>query len=305
MGSIPLLGGLAISRSKTLRDNKWRYIIMAFGFFLLLAPFSLLGYTVFAITGSMAVPDLHTFCYRMPIDWLFGGRVYMLFGSVAAMFILGVVLIAAFVGPVFCGWLCPVGSLSEGLSRSVPLKDENRMKIKDTKVTAGLRYGFLLGFITVAALVGYKIASDSLSSVCCRYCTSSVMQNMFSAAFVDPSALGYWFTGSIIVVLAWLVIGGIFFVGGRGWCLFFCPLGAISGLAHKGGARLGLWKVSQDKTKCKDCASCQVTCPMEAINPEGEVARTLCISCLECTKSCPQKVYSYGRKKKEDEKGAS
>lgn len=275
---------------------------MVFGFLLLAAPFSLLGVAIFSLTGNLASPDLHTFCFRMPIDWLFGGRFYLLFSSIAAMFILGVIVIAIFVGPVFCGWLCPVGALSEGLSRGIPLKNEYRLKIKDPKVTSGMRYGALLGFIVVAALVGYKVAADSLSSVCCRYCSSSVMQNMVSGVFGDPGAMEYWHTGAIIVLVAWLIIGGIFFVGGRAWCLFFCPLGAISGLAHKGGARLGMWKVDQDRSRCQNCASCQVTCPMEAIGEEGEVSRTLCISCLECTKSCPHRVYSFTREKRESKK---
>lgn len=281
---------------KVLTDNKWRYLSLIAGFFLFVAPFALLTRTVLFAVGNTAEATLHTFCFRMPLDWFFGGRFYLLIGSVSAAFILVVVSIAFIAGPIFCGWLCPVGSATEALSRAIPKPKKFRIKIKDTKITSGLRYGFLLGFIAVAVIVGFGL-STQISSICCRYCSASVMQNLSSAFFGNLSAAEYWHTGSILVLASWLIIGGLFFTGGRGWCLFFCPLGAVSNLAHKMGARLGTYKITFDKKKCKNCEDCQVSCPTWAIKEDKEIDRNLCIICKECTHSCNSNAYNYQRGK--------
>ena len=285
-----------MKRIDTLKTNKWRYLSLLSGFFLLVGPFAFLSGAVLLSIGSQASADLHTFCFRMPLDWFFSGRFYMLIGSVAAGFILTVVVASFFAGPVFCGWMCPVGGVSEATSRAAPLPNKFRLKIRGTNVTTGLRYGFLFGFIVVAIIAAYKLVPQ-IGSVCCRYCASSVLQNFASGIFGNPDALAYWHSGAIIVLASWLLIGGVLFVGGRGWCLFFCPLGAVSNLAHKGGARLGLFKVKFNKDKCQNCSTCSVNCPMWAIKEDKQVDRSLCIACKECTHACPNGAYSYKRGK--------
>jgi ferredoxin-type protein NapH len=287
---------LWLAAFKTLKDNKFRYIAMIVGFFLFVAPFAFLTNAVLYLVGNQADATLHTFCFRMPFDWFFSGRIYMLFGSVAAMFVLGVVVLAFFAGPVFCGWLCPVGAISEGVSRAAPIPNRFRVKLKSTSTTSGLRYGFLVGFITVGILAAYRL-SPLISNVCCRYCTSSILQNISSGAFGNPEALAYWHSGGIIVLIAWLLVGGIALYGGRGWCLFFCPLGAVSNISHKLGARFGMFKIKFNKDKCHNCQQCKVSCPMWAIQENKKVDRSLCISCGECTHSCESGAYSYGRGK--------
>lgn len=277
---------------ETLKKNRWRYASFIAGFFLFVGPFAILARTINAATGNLASPTLHTLCYRMPVDWLFGGRWYGLHG-VAGAFILGIVAIAFIAGPVFCGWLCPVGSVSETVSRVTPIPDRFRLRISDPSITKGLRYGFFIGFIAVSAIVGYSLAS--ISGVCCRYCTSSVLQNMADGVTGQVSAVAYWHTGSLVSLIAWLFIGGIFMSGGRGWCLFFCPLGVVSNLSHTLGKKLSMFRVSYNGDKCRECASCQVSCPTWAIGGDKSVDSHLCIACKECTRACPGGAYTYGR----------
>jgi len=283
----------------TLIKNRWRYLSLLVGFLLFVAPFALLTRAVYYLMGNVAQPTLHTICLRMPIDWIFGAP-YRLAGSVMAAFVIVVLVTSIFFGPIFCGWLCPVGAVSEGISRALPIPDRFRLQIRDTKVTVGLRYGFLLGFIAVAVLVGYSIASSQFSSICCRYCASSVLQNLTDALFGNPSAIEYWHSGSILSLVGWLVVGGLFMAGGRGWCLFFCPLGALSSLAHRVGARLGFYRVDFDPKRCLDCKKCsesgpQGICPVWAIKEDRTVERTLCINCKECVNLCQSGAYSFRR----------
>ena len=282
---------------KVITDNKWRYLSLIAGFFLFVAPFALLTRLIYRAIGNSATPTLHTFCYRMPLDWLFGGRVSALWGSVAAALVLGVIVLSYFAGPVFCGWLCPVGAVSEGVSRFAPLPEKLRMRIRDSRVASAMRFGFLAGFVSISVLVGYRLATGTLGSIACRLCASSVLQNFASAMFGQQGALDYWHTGSIVAMAGWLGLGGIFLSGGRGWCLFFCPLGAASNLAHRLGAWRGWLATRFEKSNCVECPECVVTCPMLALRPDRTVDRNLCMNCYECTHSCISGAYRCGLRK--------
>ncbi len=184
---------------------------MGAGFFLLLAPFAFLTQMIFLAIGNTATPTIHTFCYRMPFDWLVSGKFVQLMASVATGLIISVVAIAFVAGPVFCGYICPVGSMSEGVSRLTPLPNKYRLKFKDTKVTSGMRYGFFAGFIAVSAIVGYKLSTD-MASICCRYCSSTVMQNFAYALTGNLGAVGYWNSATMIVLFPVLILGSVIIV---------------------------------------------------------------------------------------------
>jgi len=275
---------------RTLSANKWRYLSLVAGFFLFVAPLALFTRLVYALTGNTATATLHSICYRMPFDWLLGGRYLMLWGSVAAVFVLAVVVVSYFAGPVFCGWLCPVGAISEGLSRIAPLPDKLRLK-PGSSTSSGLRWGFLAGFASVSLCVGSRLFGGSLGSICCRFCSSSVLQNCAYASTGDTEAVDYWSSGSMLALGAWLGLGGLFLRGGRGWCLFFCPLGAISNLAHRLGARRGWLATRFKETSCRSCPTCSVGCPAGALRPDRSVDLSLCMNCYECTHSCAQGAY--------------
>jgi polyferredoxin len=277
----------------TLKRNKWRYVSLAAGFLLFVAPFALLGRGVNLLIGGIADPTIHTFCYRMPLASLFGGGVLTVLGSVAGVLVIGVVAAAFFLGPAFCGWLCPVGAVSEGVSRVVPLSERFRLRLKDPAVTKGLRYGFFAGFVAVAVVIGYKLAT--IGSLTCKYCTPSVLQTITSGLTGDVSALSYWHTGSILTLFSWLLVGGVFMSGGRGMCLFFCPLGALSSLSHTVGKKFGMYRVAFNAGKCAGCAECKVACPTWAIGPDRNPDSALCNTCRECTTACPRGSYEYRR----------
>jgi len=285
---------LWIRYKEAIQRNKRRYVSLLAGFFLFVAPFAFFIRLIYYFMGNIAEPTLHTVCLRMPIDWLFGGRYYQLLGSVSAYFTLVVILMSFFLGPIFCGWLCPVGAVSEGISRIIPLPKKYRIKIKDTNVTTGLRYGFLTGFVVVAAIAGRGLV-QGIAGVCCRYCSSSILQNFSLALFGNFTALEYWHSGSLIVLVSWLLVGGIFSVGGRGWCMFFCPLGGFSNIVHKIGAKLGLYRTEFNAEKCVNCEECQTFCPMWAIKEDKSVEKGLCINCQECTSKCVGGAYNYQR----------
>ena len=280
-----------------LRRHKWRYLAIVLGFLLFVGPGAYLIRAVFWVQGNTAVADIHKVCFRMPFDWIAGGRLATFDGRYLLIGFLVLVIGVAFVfGPLFCGWLCPVGSSTELLSKPMP----NKFKINLQRFISpsALRYGFLASFIAVASLAVF-VPSMGLASICCRYCASSQLQNIVYGIF-DPSSLQYWHSGAIMTSGAWLLVGGVFWKGGRGWCLYGCPLGAISNISHVIGSKLGFtFKVKHDPSKCTECHKCDNVCPSWSLNrnsKEVDINRHTCTACLECVKTCDKGCYTYSRR---------
>jgi len=283
---------------EALKRHKWRYLAITAGFALFLAPIALFTRIGVWLQGSGSPADIHDLCYRMPFSWLVSGNFAAFDGRYLLLFFTGSVLVSSFFfGPVFCGWLCPVGSSTELLSRGMPRK----LKIdfhKKASPTA-LRYGFLGSFLLVSALAVFSPATG-LGSICCRYCSSTQIQNIFSGIF-NPTTLTFWSSGSLMVLGGWLLIGGVFWQGGRGWCLYGCPLGAVSNAFHAAGSKLDFtYKIKHDSTNCLQCGKCEQVCPSWALTCTGDdvkVNRNTCTACLECVKVCDSNCISYKRGK--------
>ena len=299
---------------KTLKRNKWRYLSFILGFLFFVFPFAILIRIVYFFEGTVAAPTLHSVCFRMTVGWMFTGRYWITVLAQPIRFLpLMAMLVAFFFGPLFCGWLCPLGSFTESLSRQVPRKFKIDLS---GKINLGaVRYGFLVGFLLPLILgaigpttpvLGGCCAPGSeslaetmgLANICCRYCAASSLQNIVDAMTGNFGALAYWHTGGIIALISWLFIGGIFLHGGRGWC-WVCPLGALSNLVHYLGSKLGFtYKIKHDPSKCNDCGLCAKVCPTWAIKPSEksvEINRHTCMICKECVTTCPRGALSYSK----------
>jgi len=165
---------------------------------------------------------------------------------------------------LFCGWLCPYGTLSElsfkiagglGLKRfqfHLPMPWHNRLR--------WLKYGI---FALLVAVSFYDIGiAEKMAEV-----------EPFKSTFLVG---GVW-NRSWPFVLYW----GVLFVLGlfveRPFCKYLCPLGA--GLAVPTTFRFVSLK---RKAECTTCHACQKGCGSLAIDDAGVIDRRECLLCLEC-----------------------
>ena len=255
------------------------------GFILFFAPFAFFQKALGYLLGLPAIPyTIHNLCFRIPIEHLLSGRFFEM-GMVALVSTILLIITALIFGPLFCGFLCPAGALPEYLSRLVPTKYQ--INWDKHLPTAALRYGFLLGFV-LAPFTGGLIA--------CAYCNFYVFDLL-----LNYSAWGYVvaYTSSLLLtMLFWLVVFGLFTQGGRGFCTFFCPVGAMQNFAHYIGSFLPFsFQLRINKKSCVKCGLCVKKCPMNALSlsAEGiEHNRHICILCMECVSVCPTKSICYG-----------
>ncbi len=270
-----------------------RFVFFLVGIVLFYAPFALLTRLLLQISNKPHIGDAHSICLRMPIQWLGQPWMYATILSDPTYMVAVIILplMALLLGPLFCGWMCPAGQMTEFLSRLVPPRFQIDLAGKVNPVP--VRYGFMLGMMGITFIGG---------NACCSFCNFTHAQNIINAMFGDYLGLTYLASFSIVSFLIWFVVLGLFTRGGRGWCNFLCPAGALMGLAHAVGTRLKISRMIKiDRGVCTNCKSCSKNCPAWAISNDAgkpaEINYHACTACMDCARVCPAKAIRYGAAK--------
>ncbi len=182
-----------------------------------------------------------------------------------------VFLLALLAGPVFCGWVCPLGSLQEwigGIGRKLFKRRRYNHFIpeKIDRPLRFLRYGVLAWVIYMTAVTGKLIFAE-----------------------VDPyHALFNFWTSELaaggLIVLGLTLIAGLFVE--RPWCKYACPYGALLGMTNW----VRIFSIRRQESTCRLDRACDRVCPMNIPVSGSTVIRDhQCISCLKCTSEsiCP------------------
>lgn len=189
----------------------------------------------------------------------------------SALVLMGIVFtLTILFGPVFCGWICPLGSIQEWVGkigkRLLGKRYNQLMPRKLDKILRYLRYVVLI-------LVMYNTA----------------VSGMLLFADVDPYyALFHFWTGETAVaalIILGITLGLSLFVE-RPWCKYACPYGALLGLFNP----FHFFKIKRKASTCIDCGKCDRACPMNIeVSKKDAVNDHQCISCLVCTSEsiCP------------------
>ncbi|MCC6522174.1 MAG: 4Fe-4S binding protein [Polyangiaceae bacterium] len=239
-------------------------------------------------------------------------------GLVWSLVVLGLTLVF---GRVFCGWICPFGTLHHLVGWIFPSRyQKGTVRIEANKThPRRQRIKYYLLYASLGAAVAGTAIGGMLDPICvmvrsvglavlpaAQYVTNAgaelvarsdvaVLQRG-SDAVADFLATTVWQRNQFYFHSGWL-IGGLFlavvflnrFVP-RFWCRVLCPLGAFLGVF----ARFALFGMEKDHDKCTDCDACLVHC-QGADSPQGGVKwrQDECHMCLNCEAACPEDVIKF------------
>lgn len=213
-----------------------------------------------------------------------------LLGYVLVFFLLGLLL-----SRLWCGWVCPLGSISDALNwarrrlglRHLDFTERFRRTLSVAKYSLLGLSVLISGIIAVPALQKYQCY---FFLPFCQLCPGRILFPLFDGTIpkvTDFSAL----TPAVFTVLAWSFFG-LFLAGSllgrRVWCRL-CPIGACHEFFNRGG----LVALKKEPLKCNRCGICAVACPVEyrGVYEEkimADISHRDCILCLRCVEMCPK-----------------
>lgn len=257
-----------------------RYLIIVIGIILFLPPVAVIP----QLFGSLSMCG-SPFCMRMLLSIEGFIAMYKVLFMGLFMFIV-ILLVTFFAGRFFCSHLCPVGGITEIVSRIIPKK----LKINYSWISApAVRYGYFAAFLILPVI--------GVGSLCCSYCNISIVSHLFGS-ITNPAGRFLLYTFHGIVNLILLVMLGFLAVGGRAYCNFLCPIGAVDAIFNWLGSKIKFLKrIRIDKEKCTNCDLCIKECPVWAIekkeNNTTVINQISCIPCKICIEKCPEKAISF------------
>ena len=214
----------------------------------------------------------------LPISALLGMKRLVLTGQwdsvhpAGLTIFLAALTIAFFLRKGFCGWICPVGFVSNLIEKiGRPVHFIRHLPKGLDYALLCLKYLLLAFFIYIILLhMDLRSIEAFLGSPYNRVADAKML-----VFFLQPSTLTIAVTGFLFFIS---------FVIRNFWCRYLCPYGAL----------LGLWAIFSPVTikrtasKCIDCKKCEKVCPASIkITRNSALRHAECIGCMECVEICP------------------
>jgi polyferredoxin len=223
------------------------------------------------ITGNKAIHNACPFaliCFGFLRGSLYN---FTVLASVSGI-VLGTVfkILALFRGRVFCGFICPLGTMQEALFALRGKKRRKRVSFFYERRFARLKY------LVLALCIA--LVSSGLAWLYINFCP------IFALSRIPALAWGG------LIVLTLILLSGIYLE--RFWCRYLCPYAALLNMAQALGKLFGIkrTKVLRNLERCIDCGICSVNCPMNIDLLASEYVESCeCIHCLRCATKCPKK----------------
>jgi polyferredoxin len=208
-----------------------------------------------------------------------------------------VFLVLAFLfGRMWCGWVCPVGFISEMLAivrKNLGIDHINlSTKIRETLKKFRIFYFSLIVLVSLAiagpffGLMAYK---KELLVVGCQTCPARILIPFFG----NLKPVFYSFDTPLItsISIIGMLLLGLYLTGffvRRTWCRI-CPTGYILSLFNKGA----LITKEKDLDKCTKCGICKRICYLQndEVYEEKEnenINFSDCLQCFRCIEKCPE-----------------
>lgn len=250
-------------------------------------------YTFWAISifwigfGYMAQPSITqvlTWFHSLLFQWT-----WSLFLSDPFIFLFWIFIIVTvflFGRGLFCGWMCPFGSLQEAI-----YKIAERIGLKRFQTQLPQKWHDRLKWVKYA--VFFFLLAVSMFSMGLAEKLAEV--EPFKTTFLVGVMNRAWPYGLFVAA----ILGVSIFIE-RPYCKYICPLGAS--LAMPSTFR---WFGLKRKQDCNSCKACAVGCGAQAIDVDGRIDHRECLHCLDCmilytdVKGCPPLARERKRREKD------
>jgi polyferredoxin len=174
----------------------------------------------------------------------------------------------------FCSWLCPIGTISEGLGKLGKGIIGRNIKLPNLLDNCFMSIKYLLLMFFCWSIFFGMSAPVVQSFIYSPY-------NMIS----DVKMLKFFLNLSTtaLVVLGVLTLSSV--VIRNFWCRYLCPYGALLGLVSLASPL----KVTRQEELCIQCNKCTEACPNRInVAKATRVGSVECTNCLNCVQTCPQ-----------------
>ena len=180
----------------------------------------------------------------------------------------GVLLLTVVLRRVFCGYMCPIGTISEWLQSGV----RRVIRLKPARVPAGLdRALSLLKYVALAVILYFTWTRAEL-----EFRRADPCYALISRHGEDITFWAYVVAGAIVVASLFIVMP---------FCRWLCPFAAVLNVF----SRFGLTRISRDPDTCIDCGQCARSCPTAIpVDKQLHSTNARCISCMNCLSVCPK-----------------
>ena len=241
---------------RSTRKNKWPVNAFKYSAWIIS-----IGFVGFGLLAQPSITQVLTWFHSLLFKWEW--ELFLTDPFIFLFWIFIIVTVFVWGRGLFCGWLCPFGSLSEllykvggaiGLKRfqfALPMKWHNRLK--------WMKYAVFFGLLAVS-MFSMGLA-EKLAEV--EPFKTTFLVGLFNRSW--PYTL---FAAGLL---------GLSIFMERPFCKYLCPLGAS--LAMPSTFR---WFGLRRKQECDSCKACAVGCGSLAIDEKGRIDHRECMLCLDC-----------------------
>lgn len=231
-----------------------------------------------AAISALRPPSVDGF---MPIGALMAFKLWITEGifdpvhPAALVIFLGAMLLALLLKKSFCGWICPVGALSDVVwkaGKKIFGKNFIMPKYIDYPLRA-LKYVLMAFFLYIILI---KMSSPEIAG----------FLNTPYWKVADIKLLKFFTEMSLTTMITLSVLASLSLFYKNFWCRYLCPYGGLLGLL----SLLSPVKIKRNESACIHCSLCSKNCPSLLPVDKKETLRSPeCTGCLTCVSHCPAK----------------
>jgi NosR/NirI family transcriptional regulator, nitrous oxide reductase regulator len=219
------------------------------------------GFIGFYLKAQPSITQIMTWFHSMIHQWK-----WELFLSDPFIFIFWwfiLITLALWGRGLFCGWVCPFGSLQHLAFKAGQLLGLKRFqRLLPMALHDKLKWVKYVAFLVLLGVSFYSMEmAETLAEI-----------EPFKTTFL----VGAWNRSWPFALFVGVILG-VSILSERPYCKYVCPLGA--GLALPTKFRLfGLKR----KSECQTCHACAAGCGSHAIDAAGKIDQKECLLCLDC-----------------------